>query len=74
MKLDIGSVAFNLNIINGGGTPSWGTSLGQNVNYNYSVPGVEELLTSMLYCKVKMSFAILFHGDDICIVLLKPVL
>lgn len=56
MKLDIGSVAFNLNIINGGGTPSWGTSLGQNVNYNYSVPGVEELLTSMLYCKVKEDF------------------
>ncbi len=52
MKLDIGSIAFNLNIIDGGGTPSWGTSLGQNANYNYSVPGVEELLTSMLYCKI----------------------
>lgn len=55
MKLDIGSVAFNLNVISGGGTPSWGTSLGQNSNYNYSIPGVEDLLTSMVYCKVKES-------------------
>ena len=52
MKLDIGSLAFNLNIIDGGGTPSWGTALGQNANHNYSVPGVEELLTSMVYCTI----------------------
>lgn len=55
MKLDISSVAFNLNIVDGSGTPSWGTSLGQNSNYNYSIPGVEDLLTSMVYCKVKES-------------------
>lgn len=52
MKLDLGSVTFNMNIKEGGGTPSWGTALGQNANYNYSVPGIEELLTSMVYCVV----------------------
>lgn len=53
MKLDNCTVAFNLNIIDGSGTPSWGTSLGQNSKYNYSIPGVEDLLTSMVYCKIK---------------------
>ena len=52
MKLDLGSITFNMHITEGGGTPSWGTALGQNTNYNYSVPGVEELLTSMVYCIV----------------------
>lgn len=52
MKLDLGSITFNMHITEGGGTPSWGTALGQNANYNYSVPGVEELLTSMVYCIV----------------------
>lgn len=52
MKLDLGSVTFNMNITEGGGTPSWGTALGQNANYNYSVPGIEELLTSMVYCVI----------------------
>ncbi len=50
MKLDLGSITFNMLIKDGGGTPSWGTALGQNSNYNYSVSGVEELLTSMVYC------------------------
>lgn len=49
MKLDIGSIAFNMNIADGGGTPSWGTALGQNVDYKFSVPGAEELITSMAY-------------------------
>ena len=53
MRLDNCTVAFNLNIIDGSGTPSWGTSLGQNSKYNYSIPGVEDLLTSMVYCKIK---------------------
>lgn len=52
MKLDIGSITFNMNIEGGGGTPSWGTALGQNSKYNYSVSGVEELLTSMVYCTI----------------------
>lgn len=55
MKLDIGSIAFNLLIKNGGGTPSWGTSLGQNSNYNFSVPGVDNLLISMVYCTVDVN-------------------
>lgn len=55
MKLDIGSIAFNLLIEGGGGTPSWGTALGQNSNYNYSVPGVECLLTSMVYCTTNIN-------------------
>ena len=52
MRLNNGTISFNLNISGGGGTPSWGTELGQNQNYNYSVPGVEKLITSMLYCKI----------------------
>ncbi len=49
MKLDIGSITFNMNIADGGGTPSWGTALGQNADYKFSVPGAEELITSMVY-------------------------
>lgn len=52
MKLDIGSVTFNMIVTRGGSTPSWGTALGQNANYNYSVSGIEEFLTSMVYCVV----------------------
>ena len=55
MKLDIGSLAFNLLIEDGGGTPSWGTALGQNSNYNYTMPGIEELLTSMVYCTTNVN-------------------
>lgn len=49
MKLDIGSIAFNMNIADGSGTPSWGTALGQNADYKFSVPGAKELITSMVY-------------------------
>ena len=53
MKLDLGSITFNMNIENGGGTPSWGTALGQNANYNFTIPGVEKLLTSMVYTTIE---------------------
>ena len=52
MKLDIGSIAFNLNIADGAGTPSWGTALGQNTDYKFTVSNVEDLITSMVYCKI----------------------
>ena len=53
--LDNGSITFNMLIEGGGGTPSWGTALGQNGNYNYSVSGVEKLLTSMVYCTININ-------------------
>ena len=52
MRLNNGTISFNLDITEGGGNPSWGTELGQNQKYNYSVPGVEKLITSMLYSKI----------------------
>lgn len=49
MKLNLGSLAFNISIKGGGGTPSWGTELGQGDGYRFSFEGKEELLIGMLY-------------------------
>ena len=36
MILNLGSLAFNANIIGGGGTPAWGTEMGQGDGYRFS--------------------------------------
>ncbi len=54
MKLDLGSLSFNLNITSGGGTPSWGTSLGQGApSYFITAEGYQELIPAMVYCMVQ---------------------
>ena len=55
MKLNSGSLAFNISINGGGGTPSWGTELGQGDGYRFSFVGKEDLLLGMLYKSVPVT-------------------
>ena len=52
MRLDLTSIMFNMDIIIGGGTPSWGTALGQGEGHKFTYDGCEELIVSMLYNKI----------------------
>lgn len=54
MRLDLSSLMFNMNIEKGGGTPSWGTSLGQSYKeeHRFTYKGCEDILVGMLYKKV----------------------
>ena len=57
MNLDLGSFAFGSSIESGGGTPSWGTALGQSKpDYKFTYPGSEILLVGMAYCAVPLEF------------------
>lgn len=51
MLLDVGSLMFNMLLDSHGGTPSWGTSLGQGFEYKYSVSDIGEILTGMVFKK-----------------------
>lgn len=48
MILNLASLSFNLNIQGGGGTPSWGTEMGQSKDYHFDFEGMGEFLTAML--------------------------
>ena len=52
MRLNLGSLSFNANIENGGGTPAWGTELGQGDGYRFSVEDMDDLFTSLVYTSV----------------------
>lgn len=55
MKLDLGSIMFNLKTSNGG-TCSWGTALGQNAEYKFDLTKNKiDFFTSMIYKKVPES-------------------
>lgn len=55
MKLDLSSLAFGSVIEKGGGTPSWGTALGQSKpEYKFTIDGVDEILMGMLYNSVNL--------------------
>lgn len=55
MKLNLSSLAFGSYIEKGGGTPSWGTELGQSKpDYKFTVEGCEEILVAMLYNSVNL--------------------
>lgn len=55
MKLDLSSLAFGSIIEKGGGTPSWGTALGQSKpEYKFTVDGCIEILVAMLYNSVNL--------------------
>ena len=56
MKLNIGSLAFNADISQGGGTPAWGTELGQGENYKFSITDGDPLFTAMVYCSISNKF------------------
>ena len=53
MKINLSSLAFGSIIEKGGGTPSWGTELGQaKPDYKFTTEGFEEILVGMLYNSV----------------------
>ena len=55
MKLNLSSLAFGSIIEKGGGTPSWGTELGQSKpEYKFTIDGCEEILIGMLYNSVNL--------------------
>ncbi len=55
MKLNLSSLAFGSVIEKGGGTPSWGTELGQSKpDYKFTIDGCEEILVGMLYNSVNL--------------------
>lgn len=55
MNLDLGSFAFGSVIASGGGTPSWGTSLGQSKpDYKFTYLGANDILIGMVYCSVPL--------------------
>lgn len=52
MILNLGSLAFNCDIQNGGGTPAWGTELGQGEGYKFSFEDTGDFLSAMLYSSI----------------------
>lgn len=55
MKINLSSLAFGAIIEKGGGTPSWGTELGQaKPDYKFTTEGFEEILVGMLYNSVNL--------------------
>ena len=56
MNIDLGSLFFNASIETGGGTPSWGTALGQSApDYKLTYPGASDILVAMDYCYSPLS-------------------
>lgn len=53
MHLNLGSLCFNMNLEQKGGTPAWGTELGQGDGYRFNFEGMEEFLPSMLYSSIE---------------------
>lgn len=49
MILNLGSLAFNANIETGGGTPAWGTELGQGEGYKFVFEDMSDFFTGMVY-------------------------
>ena len=57
MNLDLGSLSFGSLISSGGGTPSWGTALGQSKpDYKFTYPGAEAIVVGMAYCAVPLEY------------------
>ena len=55
MTIDLASFAFGFNLIEGTGTPPWGTALGQQKpDYTFTHEGYKELLAGMVYNAVPL--------------------
>lgn len=48
MIIDIGSIMFNMDVSSGGGTPSWGTDLGQSKDHKF-LNKVNKIIVGMVY-------------------------
>jgi len=58
MKLDFATLAFGYNVLAGGNTPNWATSLGQSKAKKYRInddASINELLKGMTYCSVPVT-------------------
>ena len=56
MNIDLGSFAFGNTLQTPGGTPSWGTALGQSQpDYKLTYPGAEAIAVSLVYNSVPLS-------------------
>lgn len=63
MKLDLASFAFGFELIEGTGTPPWGTSFGQiSPEYKFVREGFEEIIVGMLYNAVDLRQVLLPLG------------
>ena len=49
MILNLGSAIFNAETASGGGTPAWGTEMGQGDGYRFKFEDYESLITSLVY-------------------------
>ena len=55
MKIDLASFAFGCTLIEGTGTPPWGTALGQQrPDYKFSQEGCKDIIVGMLYNAVPL--------------------
>lgn len=52
MILNLGSAIFNAETASGGGTPSWGTEMGQGDGYKFNFEDYESMITSLVYNSV----------------------
>lgn len=53
MILNLSSLSFNTNIINGGGTPAWGTEMGQGEGYRFNFENVGDFMTGLVYNSIR---------------------
>lgn len=49
MFLNLGSILFNASLTAEGGTPAWGTEMGQGDNYKFSFENMDDLFIAMVY-------------------------
>lgn len=69
MNIDLASFAFGCNLVEGTGTPPWGTALGQHKpDYMFTHDGFKELLAGMVYNAVPLKQVNLPIGRGGCIV------
>lgn len=58
MKIDLASFAFGCTLIEGTGTPPWGTALGQQrPDYKFNQEGCKDIIVGMLYNAVPLKDA-----------------
>lgn len=55
MRIDTTSLAFGYQVLAGGATPNWATSLGQGKEHKINIDSsIDELLRGMVYCSVSL--------------------
>ena len=52
MILNLGSLSFNADLRGGGGTPAWGTEMGQGEGYKFSFENMTDFFNGMVYSSI----------------------